>query len=366
MSDIFTITMLLIALFVFIIGLIMPSLSRKGLFFGVRIPREKRSQESLKNFSKAYTINHIILSIILVIICAGLHFNRQTELAWTLFIIGMTCFMMVNYILIHYRVRKKKAEEKWMENTVETSVMDVQLKPDEGLASLWWFVIPIVIISLMVIISLSKMDSLPQQIPIHWNARGEVDRIAQKSISSVLSLPIIQSFMTLLSIFIYIAIRISKIQLSATDPEESKIRVIKFRRGWSAFTIGNSILLTFMFVIPQMQILQYPISNQLIWISFGLTFCVILGWTLYLSIHLGQGGSRVKVSNSKNDDKRMNRDDDKFWKWGSVYYNPDDPSLMIEKRFGIGWTMNFGNKWSLVVLGMLILLIAAAIIFSPQ
>lgn len=26
-----------------------------------------------------------------------------------------------------------------------------------------------------------------------------------------------------------------------------------------------------------------------------------------------------------------------------MYNNPNDPSLMVNKRFGIGWTINFGN-----------------------
>ena len=61
----------------------------------------------------------------------------------------------------------------------------------------------------------------------------------------------------------------------------------------------------------------------------------------------------------------MSRDDDNYWKWGSIYYNPQDPSLMVEKRFGIGWTMNFGNKWAWVVLSIFILIIVAVIILAP-
>jgi uncharacterized membrane protein len=33
-------------------------------------------------------------------------------------------------------------------------------------------------------------------------------------------------------------------------------------------------------------------------------------------------------------------------KWGLIYYNPDDPALIVEKRIGIGWTLNLGNRWS--------------------
>jgi hypothetical protein len=45
-------------------------------------------------------------------------------------------------------------------------------------------------------------------------------------------------------------------------------------------------------------------------------------------------------------------------KWGSVFYsNSNDPSLLVPKRRGIGYTLNFGNPWSWAVL-LLILLLA--------
>jgi uncharacterized membrane protein len=40
---------------------------------------------------------------------------------------------------------------------------------------------------------------------------------------------------------------------------------------------------------------------------------------------------------------------DDCWKWGIVYYNPDDPAFIVPKRIGFGWDMNFGNRWSWVL-----------------
>ena len=41
----------------------------------------------------------------------------------------------------------------------------------------------------------------------------------------------------------------------------------------------------------------------------------------------------------------MNKDDDrKHWKLGIFYYNPDNPSEFVDKRSGIGGTVNFGSK----------------------
>jgi uncharacterized membrane protein len=39
---------------------------------------------------------------------------------------------------------------------------------------------------------------------------------------------------------------------------------------------------------------------------------------------------------------------DECWKWGFIYYNPQDPAFLVEKRIGYGWTLNCGNKWTWV------------------
>ena len=52
-------------------------------------------------------------------------------------------------------------------------------------------------------------------------------------------------------------------------------------------------------------------------------------------------------------------------KWKGVFYsNPDDPAVLVAKRYGIGYTLNFGNPWSWVVLALILLLVAAPIAFS--
>ena len=51
--------------------------------------------------------------------------------------------------------------------------------------------------------------------------------------------------------------------------------------------------------------------------------------------------------------------------WRGVFYsNPDDPALLVPKRYGIGYTLNFGNRWSWVVLAFVLLLVAVPVILS--
>ncbi|MGC1685241.1 MAG: DUF5808 domain-containing protein [Candidatus Acidiferrales bacterium] len=52
------------------------------------------------------------------------------------------------------------------------------------------------------------------------------------------------------------------------------------------------------------------------------------------------------------------------WKGGVFCFNRQDPSLFVPKRFGIGYTINFANRWSWLVVAILVVLILAPFVFT--
>jgi hypothetical protein len=80
------------------------------------------------------------------------------------------------------------------------------------------------------------------------------------------------------------------------------------------------------------------------WIIFGPIAAV--GTFSLLLLGLGRTGQRPP---------------DAAWK-GSFYSNPNDPALLVPKRFGIGYTLNFGNRWSWAVLVFVLLMVAVPFI----
>ena len=75
------------------------------------------------------------------------------------------------------------------------------------------------------------------------------------------------------------------------------------------------------------------------------------------------GGSRF---GSASESGRGNPDD--CWKYGVFYFNRDDPALFVPKRFGLnlGYTLNFANRWSWVVLVVSLLPAVALIVWLPH
>lgn len=44
--------------------------------------------------------------------------------------------------------------------------------------------------------------------------------------------------------------------------------------------------------------------------------------------------------------------DERHWKWGLIYFNPDDPAVDVPKRFGPGRTLNFARGITWLILGI--------------
>jgi len=77
----------------------------------------------------------------------------------------------------------------------------------------------------------------------------------------------------------------------------------------------------------------------------------------------GQGGSRLERS-AADAPLTDGLADNRFWVLGMFYVNRDDPSLFVERRFGLGYTINFGNPKAVMLmvgfLGIVILVSAIA------
>jgi uncharacterized membrane protein len=56
------------------------------------------------------------------------------------------------------------------------------------------------------------------------------------------------------------------------------------------------------------------------------------------------------------------RDDDRYWRGGLFYINREDGALLVPRRFGLGWTLNFGNPRAAILLAGVLALIGVAIV----
>lgn len=56
--------------------------------------------------------------------------------------------------------------------------------------------------------------------------------------------------------------------------------------------------------------------------------------------------------------------DKKNYKYGMFYHHKNNEKLWVPKGDGLGWTLNFANRWSYVVLALFIALSAGIVVFA--
>ncbi len=77
--------------------------------------------------------------------------------------------------------------------------------------------------------------------------------------------------------------------------------------------------------------------GQILWGSIA--YCLLALALICLAFLKMQG-----IEKKYADIRTENEDSDKYWKWGLIYYNPNDRHVMVEQRAGIGSTTNMATK----------------------
>ncbi|MBC3887953.1 DUF1648 domain-containing protein [Acetobacterium paludosum] len=325
-----------------------PYFVRKNICFGISIPESEYDNPQFKALRRDYSIGCLATGLIIGIGSAVCYRWIPAEKAMWIQIEGMFLYLVISMLMYFFMRSKIKAIKQASDWKIETkTVTEISQKSDKTI-NIRWYLVYLAIIAITVLATVLKYPSLPEQIPVHFNIAGEVDRYAQKSIGTVAIMPVIQLLIGMLFAAINVAIRMSKRQGNF-----QKSNVFRGVMSMTLFAIGLMVMLLLTCVqFSMMTILSEKLISVLP-LAFLIAIFVICA---YLAIKVGQGGSRLKGTGNQPENMI---DDDSHWIGGFLYFNKNDPSLFVEKRFGIGYTLNFGNKKSLIAIGVIIVLIGA-------
>lgn len=351
------IIILLVFLPTVLIMAITPYITRKTESFGVSIPETIYGSKELIALRKKYAINTSVLGIIILAITliTGQIYNETTWM--TIFIVGIFLFIIGSFLIYfqnHKRMKELKAASDWEQAKMVTTIIDTKFRNRKLIYSNGWFIIALLITVFTFVLTYIYYDRIPDQIPMQYGLNGEVTNWATKSYGSVFTMPLTQVGMLGMFVFLNAMIGRSRQQIDASYPEKSIEQNVAFRRRWSLFFIITGSAFVLLFSLIQLSFI-YPMDVQiLIYVSLILTGLILIG-TIVLSIITGQGGSRIKVATSQ-EGKMINRDEDQFWKLGVFYFNREDPAVWVEKRFGVGWTVNMAKPqaWFAFILILII------------
>jgi uncharacterized membrane protein len=141
----------------------------------------------------------------------------------------------------------------------------------------------------------------------------------------------------------------------------------RFRRAMANFLAVISILVTGLLSLMAHASIRVGMgeAQALPPATMILTIVLIvfaLGGSIFIAVKFGQGGSQLERSAS-NAPLTDGLADNRLWVLGMFYVNREDPSLFVENRFGLGYTLNFGNPRAIgLILGFLGLIAVIAIL----
>lgn len=347
-----------------VIFAVLPYIGRKTLCFGVSIPSGEYNNKELallrKKFAAASAAAGAALTVAYV---AMLFFVSDVAAVFIMSAILLLYLVITSAMYLKlWRQAKAIKEASGWHAAHEVMAADTSFRNKNHAVSPAWFIGYALIIIATVLIGLLLYGSMPELVIQKIDFEGNVLSTAQKSIGLVFFAPAMQAMMSIIFAFVYWMMLRTPPVIDPDNPEASSRQNAVFRRRWSAYAVFGGMIMLLVFLVTQLGITQVVGVGVQLWAPLTGAGALLAG-AFVLAVKTGQSGSMVKAG-PKLESAAVRRDDDRFWKWGAVYVNKDDPALFVEKRFGIGFTMNFGRPAALVIIAGLVLFIAASIVLS--
>ena len=358
-------------IFVFVLGggmlLIIPQITRKSLLFGVKIPMEHSGSEEAAALRRRYIGTCLAGVLVILVICIA-QYSLWPE--WTLLVtLYMPLLIIPLYLLAFVPNWKAAVRLKQEKNWQVPGAVFAETGSSHSRGNLsklpWaWYVAGLVIVLATIAAAAMRYPALPDQIPGHMDANMQATRYVDKTWLSVLMMPLM-NLATLAIVFaVGISIEKAKLQIDAARPRISFLQHVVYRRrmgnALGFMAVGMAILMA----LIGLPFIYYPVSPEagtvIFWVSMVIIF-VPLAVLIGVIIKTGQGGCKVKVDENAADAENAaatgpaftGRGDDKYWKLGMFYYNPDDPAYIVEGRFGPNMGPNYGRLPVKIGMGLL-------------
>ncbi|MGW8266476.1 MAG: DUF5808 domain-containing protein [Longimicrobiales bacterium] len=359
---------------VFLVGGIMyafPRIARKGLLFGAYLGEEQAGSDTRRQLLREWDTGSalIMLGALLVGWSIGLTGRWVTG---NLIGSGVLLLPFVPlYFRMHGRARAVAPVHATPRAETSAASLEVDKARGEGFAVLALIVSVVASLALLGYAAVAFLN-MPDRIPTLTNFRGQQGELTEKSLASVVLIP---SFnLVLAPFFAVMALLIAQSKRSVRGGSGGRSLQAQetFRVAMSHLSAGTGLGLCLFATVVSLDMIR-------VWqggadsLGGGIIGGVAVAMMLYMGIslirimRLGQGGANLE-SGSPEAPLTGGLADNARWIFGIWYVDATDPSILVEARWGIGYTMNLGNRvvqvllavFLVALLGLTVLTLAAA------
>jgi uncharacterized membrane protein len=322
--------------------ILQPWFSRKNVLFGVVFADNAIWQHAqATNIRRRYLNEAISTALAILLILFVLPFFIAKGTLVVVFNVAMVALIFIDsFIFVLANRRTRILKQTMIPNaqlTTDKIVVEVGKSDRETVLSLRWFLILIPLFITTLAIVWFGYPHMTDSIPTHFGIAGP-DRWAPKSWRSVLSPVFIEMLLGVLILFI------RRAPASVKGNPNAAPGYAQYRKMMGILLIVFCLLSEFLFLLIVIGFIT-PVST--LW--YMIITLVDLGFLITMLL-LYNRFVRSKRSSGPI------LDDDAKWIWGLFYFNRSDPSIFVEKRVGIGYTVNMARPIAWIVLAGIIVI----------
>jgi uncharacterized membrane protein len=338
-----------------VIALVLPSINSPTVPFGVRVPAQRADDPTVVRQTRIYRWRVLVSGIVAAGVGVVIYSVTGEPLLRPLSVLLVVGAWYGCFVLANHEIRVAKAAGGWYEGLHQGIAVDTGLRTDPPRFPWLWLAPALIVTIATVVIGVISYPSMPEILVVHY-AKGVPNRMAAKSVGTAFSLVFVQIGVTTLLVGIAAAIfRSSRPDIDPAHPVGSA----RWHRQY--MSLGAKALLGLVAMID----VGLLGSSLLMWtgtVTWWAPLVVALPIlaTVVVAVVVLARNNRER-DEGEEDTGLTHRDDDKYWRGGLFYINREDTALLVPRRFGLGWTLNFGNPRAAMLLAGVLALIGLVI-----
>jgi uncharacterized membrane protein len=323
-----------------------PQLTRRDLFFGVTVSPGFRDTPIARSASRRYAIE--IWSVALV--AAALVATSPMPVVSGPMLLAQTLGATVAFVKTRHAIRPYAV--------LPATIREAEIGPRPGLpGGLAGQLGPFLILAAAALYGGLHWTDVPARFPTHWNLAGKPDAWTTKSVAGVFQgLSIGLAGCTLMWFTSYAVLHWTRLpRVTGADGQQAR----RVRRVNLIATLASEYLLALLLAWTTVVSMFSDKSSQpRLPLAFRIApFALLLMGTLAVRL--------IRASASPTQATVGDTTPDSCWFLGKLYFNRADPSLFVEKRMGLGYTLNLGNPVSWLVMIVAVTALSIRLLLTP-
>jgi len=332
----------------------LPRLSRRELFFAVTVRADFAESETGQAILRGYGKRVVLVTLVAAMLAIGGAVSARLWLALLAPLLQVAgCFWAF-----------LGARAGTMGHAVQpTTLREAQLAPRQMSVPGGWAVqfAPFAILGAAAVVLHWNWQRIPAHFPVHWGIDGRPNGWSTRVPAGVYG-PLLLGAACLALLLLLTWGIVAWTRKVHASGAAAATELVRERRYLLVLVFTEYVVALITSWTALLPLRPQPESSPSAAVPLGLLSILLFALLLLFLAHRPPEPLPAEGAPTVGD-----RTEDRYWKAGMVYINRSDPALLVERRFGVGYTLNMGHWISWMILAALVLLpLAALLLVKPH